>query len=50
MNKFVRELDKRYKAKIHKEGGAVMAKKKREQGEPSSSKPPHNAPTWAIKG
>ena len=44
------ELDKRYDAKVRKEGGAVMAKKKRKLGQPSSSKPPDDAPAWAIKG
>lgn len=44
------ELDRRYDAKVRKEGGAVMAKKKRLIGEPSTSQPPTDAPAWAIKG
>jgi hypothetical protein len=44
------ELDRRYEAKVRKEGGAMMAKKKREQGVPSSSEPPDDAPSWAIRG
>lgn len=44
------ELDKRYNAKVRKEGGAVMAKKKRVMGQLSSAQPPVDAPAWAIKG
>lgn len=44
------ELDKRYDAKVRKDGGAMMAKKKREQGEPSSLQQPYNAPSWATRG
>ena len=33
-----------------KEGGAIMAKKKRKPGLPSScTQPPSNAPKWAVR-
>ena len=41
-------LDKRYDAKVKKDGGAVMAKNLRKQGLPSSSPCPPNAPKWAV--
>lgn len=50
LNEFMIELDKRYSAKIRKDGGAVIAKKKRVLGEASSSKPPPDAPAWAVNG
>ena len=41
------ELDKRYEAKIKKDGGAVMAKK-RKLGCPSKRAQPLDAPEWAV--
>ena len=41
-------LDRRYEAKIKKDGGAVMAKKKRKLGCQSTSQPPADAPSWAV--
>ena len=46
----MKELNKRYDTKIRKEGGAIMAKKKRKPGLPSScTQPPSNAPKWAVR-
>ena len=45
LNEYMMELDSRYETKIKKDDGAVMAKKSRKLGEPSTS---HVPPKWAI--
>ena len=42
------DLDRRYDAKVRKDGGAVMAKKSRKPGLPSPSPCPVDAPKWAV--
>ena len=44
----VNELDTRYEEKVMKEGG-TMPRKPRVDGVPSTSKPPVDAPEWAVK-
>ena len=49
LNSFMLELDKRYEAKVKKDGGAVMAKT-RKPGLPSNIPCPFGAPKWAVVG
>ena len=47
LNALVRELDERYEAKVRKDG--TMPQKQREEGLPSASQPPVDAPQWTLK-
>ena len=46
LNEFIEKLDERYNA--HHQNDAVMAKKPRVIGIPSTCSVPANAPTWSV--
>jgi len=48
LNDLMADFDRRYDAKVRKDGGAVMAKKSRKPGLPSQSPCPVDAPKWAV--
>ena len=48
LNEYIEILDKRLEKKKQKDVCGLVAKKVRKLGNPSSSTPPTDAPSWAI--
>lgn len=49
LDEYIDHLEKHLSERVQKEYTGIVAKKVRTCGTPSSSKPPSNAPSWAIK-
>lgn len=49
LDEYIELLDKRLGERVQKEYVGIVAKKVRTCGQPSTSKPPIDAPSWAVR-